>query len=61
MNGLLRNWVDELQYFGVEAESVRRGELVAVSVLTVAQYRVSDRGQMYTNLIGATGLKVQLH
>jgi len=51
--------MNESQHFGVEAETVDRRGLVAVTVLAVTDYRTTLARKMNANLIGTTGLEVQ--
>jgi hypothetical protein len=44
----------------MQAEAVDRTIVKAMTVLTVAHYGMTDRGQMDTDLVGAAGLEVEL-
>lgn len=57
---LLCYGVDELQHFGMEAEAVDRGRLVAVAILAVADDGASFGGEMHAYLVGASGLQMEL-
>ena len=43
----------------MQTEAVDRTIVEAMTVLTVAHYGMTDRGQMDTNLVGAAGLEVE--
>ena len=52
--------MDEGQHLGMQAEAIDRTVIQAMTILTVAHYGMTDRGEMDTDLVGATGLEVEL-